>query len=154
VGPDRGLSVELPAGEGVTHSGFNPTAIDHRLPAPSTRCQVRHDVLVATWLSVALALSCYVQVTQAETFIVGPSATYTHIQDAIGSAQPGDSILVLPATYLENLDFMGKSLVLISASGPLTTIIDGRAEDIATIRLVNGEDSRTSIVGFTITGGR
>lgn len=42
------------------------------------------------------------------------------------SAKSGDTILVAPGTYLENLDFSGKDITLRSSEGPEVTIIDAQ----------------------------
>jgi len=76
------------------------------------------------------------------------------IQGAIDAASPGDTVLVEAGYYVENLDFLGKSIVLRSESGPETTTIDGRNADDSVIKIMNGEDTRTIVEGFTITGGR
>jgi hypothetical protein len=39
---------------------------------------------------------------------------YTSIQAAINDADNGDSVLVAPGTYFENIDFIGKSIVVTS----------------------------------------
>jgi hypothetical protein len=48
----------------------------------------------------------------------------TPIQDAIDGANPGDTIVVYPGTYFDNITLSKNSLTLISASGPALTIID------------------------------
>ncbi len=50
------------------------------------------------------------------------------IQAGINAANPGDTVLVSPGTYTENIDFMGKAITVISSAGPGTTVIDGSTE--------------------------
>src|SRR5437762_13858813 len=47
------------------------------------------------------------------------------IQAGIIAAANGDTVLVAPGTYHENIDFQGKAITLVSEQGASTTIIDG-----------------------------
>ncbi|MFW6056817.1 MAG: hypothetical protein ACOC9B_05875, partial [Chloroflexota bacterium] len=71
------------------------------------------------------------------------------IQDAINAAAPGDTILVNPGTYTENLS-IGKSLTLRSSGGADATTIDG------TINIDLVDDEHVVLggtgSGFEITG--
>ena len=82
---------------------------------------------------------------------------YATIQSAINEAISGDEILVDKGLYQENLDFMGKNLILRSYN-PLdpncveNTIIDG--DQLAScITLNSGEDKSAVIAGFNIQNG-
>lgn len=97
----------------------------------------------------------------ADTIIVDTTGAgdYITIQDGINAATEGDTILVHPATYEENIDFLGKniivaSLFLISEDTDyiLQTIIDGN-QNGSVARFANGEDSTTILTGFTIING-
>src|SRR5437867_13431554 len=50
---------------------------------------------------------------------------YPTIQTAIVAATAGDTILVGPGLYNENLDTQGKMLALISEAGAVNTVVDG-----------------------------
>ncbi len=93
------------------------------------------------------------------TTITVPSGQPT-IQMGINTAQPGDTVLVAPGTYSgeysRDLDFDGKTIILISEGGPEVTIIDCQADVDNRHRgflFHNGEDSSAIVEGFTITGG-
>ena len=80
------------------------------------------------------------------------------IQGAIDLAAPGDQIIVSPGLYLENIDFLGKDLTLISSAGPSETIIDGSMatqgpEMRSTVLFNSGETALATLDGFTIQGG-
>ncbi len=78
---------------------------------------------------------------------------YSTIQLAIDDANNGDIIEVLPGTYVETIDFKGKSITVRSSSGdPSNTIIDGGGNG-SVVTCVSGEDPNTLLSGFTITGG-
>ena len=84
--------------------------------------------------------------------------TFGTIQAAITASSNLDEIQVAPGTYLENLDFQGKAITLISTGGAESTIIDGStltrgALEGSTLILSSGEAAATIIDGFTVTGG-
>lgn len=86
---------------------------------------------------------------------------YTKIQDAINMASwNNDTILVWPGTYYENINFLGKDLVLASLfmnTGDRQyihqTIIDGNKNG-SVITLQNQETLASVICGFTIQNGK
>jgi len=81
------------------------------------------------------------------------------IQEAINASSNGDTVLVQPGIYYENINFNGHNIVLASlylstgdTSYISSTIIDGgRLGSVVTFS--NGEDSTAKIVGFTIQMG-
>ncbi|NOG55296.1 MAG: hypothetical protein HND57_13390 [Planctomycetes bacterium] len=89
-------------------------------------------------------------ICHAGTLVV-PDA-YPTIQDAINAAVDGDEILVREGLYYENLDLLGKRLVVRSEKGLDATVIDGQLEG-AVITCTGGEPAGTLITGFTIQGG-
>jgi hypothetical protein len=92
-------------------------------------------------------------------------AEYPTIQAAIDSAEPGDTVLVAPGHYVENIRFQGKGIVVASeyirSHDPAVigrTVIDGsrpRHPDTASVVLmIDQEDTTAKLIGFTLTGGR
>ncbi len=78
---------------------------------------------------------------------------YSTIQAAINAANTGDRVLVAPGTYIENINFNGKGIVVTSSQGPNITVIDGnQAGPVVTFD--SDEDNSSSISGFTIRNGR
>jgi hypothetical protein len=86
------------------------------------------------------------------------------IQAGIETATDGDTVLVSPGTYFENIDFGGKKIVVASHyildRDPSTitgTIIDGsqpiQPDTASCVLFVSGEDSSSILEGFTLTGG-
>jgi len=77
------------------------------------------------------------------------------IQAGIDSAATGDSVLVHLGTYPEHIDFKGKLISVIAASGPGNTIIDGSVPAVTgdVVTFQSGEGLESWLEGFTIQGG-
>lgn len=82
------------------------------------------------------------------------------IQHAIENASPGDTIILAPGIYYENIDMKGKRITLASqfifsrdTSDITATIIDGKNEKTV-IACDTYVDGRTLITGLTIRNGR
>ncbi|KPJ51926.1 hypothetical protein AMJ39_09040 [candidate division TA06 bacterium DG_24] len=106
--------------------------------------------------SVCLALVVAV-VSYATATILHVPSEYPTIQLGINAAVDGDTVLVAPGTYVENINFLGKAIVVTSEAGAESTIIDGSApahpDSGSVVYFVSGEDSNSIISGFTITSG-
>ena len=74
------------------------------------------------------------------------------IQGAIESASSGDTILVAPGTYTENIDFRGKAITVEGASAA-TTILQGGSAPGAVVKFTSGEGRGSVLSNFTIQGG-
>jgi len=106
---------------------------------------------------IALTALCILLTTlSATTHFVGPD-NFTTIQSAIVAAANGDSIIVHPGTYYENIDFLQKSLFLGSLYSTTQdptyisqTIIDGMRQG-PTVEILMCDD--VTIEGFTIQNG-
>ncbi|MDP2898654.1 MAG: right-handed parallel beta-helix repeat-containing protein, partial [bacterium] len=83
--------------------------------------------------------------------------SYELIQPAIAMATPGDEIVVQPARYVKNVDFLGKAATLRStnpsdAAVVAATILDGGGRG-SVVGFTRGEGRDSVLSGFTITGG-
>jgi len=85
---------------------------------------------------------------------------YTSIQDAINAAQHGNTIIVYPGTYNENINFYGKRILLTSLyltsenDGDISnTVINGN-QNGSVVTFEYGEDDRSILSGFVITNGK
>lgn len=97
-------------------------------------------LILASVLSNAGALTIYVP------------DHYSTIQEAIAAAEDADTVIVRPGYYAENIDYLGKSIVVMSEQGPLITTIDGNQAG-SVVTFVNGEGPNAVLQGFTITNG-
>ena len=120
------------------------------------------DLIMKKILLITLITSCFVIISSAQ--IIHVPADQPTIQAGINAATTGDTVLVAPETYFENIRFMGKAITLASefindsdTSHIFNTIIDGSQatdpDSSATVMFLNYEDSTSIINGFTITGG-
>jgi hypothetical protein len=109
------------------------------------------------WAISATVIICFCAVAQAT--IINVPADYSTIQQGINAGNDGDTVLVQPGTYVENINFNGHNIVLsslfLTTGDPAyisSTIIDGDAAG-PVILLVSGENENTVIAGFTIQNG-
>ena len=84
---------------------------------------------------------------------------YETIQEAIDTAVDGDTVLVAPGVYVENINFEGKgitvaSLILTTSDETYidSTIIDANGEG-SVVRFDHDEDENSILIGFTLTEG-
>ena len=75
-----------------------------------------HAVVAA---SLCLAITCGLAVAD----IINVPGDFPTIQLAIDAAVNGDEILVAPGTYVENLDYSGKTIIIRSTGGADATTI-------------------------------
>jgi hypothetical protein len=78
-----------------------------------------------------------------------PENPFCSIQHAIGLTGSGDTIIVAPGTYTENISLDNDITLISEDQHPKSTIIDGG--EITTA--VTVENDNSTIQGFTITGG-
>ncbi|MBC8450671.1 right-handed parallel beta-helix repeat-containing protein, partial [bacterium] len=90
----------------------------------------------------------------------GGGGDYTTISEGIAAASGGDTVLIAAGTYSDtlntDLDFAGKSILVISESGPEVTIINCEYPGGPYRRAFffhSGEDTTSIVDGLTITSG-
>jgi len=84
--------------------------------------------------------------------IINVPASQPTIQAGINAASNGDTVLVAPGTYTENINFGGKAITVTSSGGPSVTIIDGGAKG-SVVTFNTGETTSSVLSGFTIQNG-
>ncbi len=110
-------------------------------------------------LGAASGATWYVDAGNTTPPYLGTQADpFDEITDGITAALNGDTVLVMPGTYTENIDFSGKAITVKSNDGPLTTIIDGGTSPWpgfeSAVYFQSGEGNDSIIDGFTITNGK
>jgi hypothetical protein len=104
-------------------------------------------------LTTVLATAIAGAACSASVDILNVPQEYTTIQSAIAAAADGDEIVVSPGTYDEQLNLLGKQIVVRSLLGAELTVIRGSASAGSVITCSTGETNATVIQGFRITGG-
>ena len=109
---------------------------------------------ILPFISFIIIMNCYLFAT-----IINIPDDQQTIQEGIDVAIDGDTVLVQPGTYYENINYNGKNITV--ASLFLTTqdttyisetVIDGD-NTWCVVTFMNGEDSTAVLVGFIITNG-
>ncbi len=101
--------------------------------------------------AVFLLTLIFAIVTFAE--VINVPEDFETIQGAIDAAEDGDTVLVAPGEYVENVNFEGKAISLIgNPEDPSEVIIDGD-ESGSVVTFVNGEERTSILIGFTIRNG-
>jgi hypothetical protein len=103
----------------------------------------------STLSTVLLAFAAAITSQASVIHVPGDQPT---IQAGINAAATGDSVLVDPGTYFENINFSGKAITVGSASGAAVTIIDGgNVAPVATFS--SGETPSSVLSRFTLQHG-
>jgi hypothetical protein len=92
-------------------------------------------------------------------FLVAPTTIFVPgdrptIQEAINVSWNGDTVLVQPGVYQQNIFFNGKRIKLFSETGPESTVLAKLVDGAPLVSFSNDEDSNTVLRGFTLQGAR
>lgn len=106
--------------------------------------------LFLQYLCVLILMSVGWRIAWAD--ILSVPSNYATIQQAIDAATSGDTVLVAPGAYVENINFLGKAITVQSQSGPEITTITGSFDE-AIVRFSSGEGIDSKLEGFTLQFG-
>jgi nitrous oxidase accessory protein NosD len=101
---------------------------------------------------LAALLAGLVFATPAGASVLKVPHDFSTVQAAINAAAPGDTVLVAPGKYFENIDFLGKRITVTSKKGPKKTILDGQQAG-PVVTFVSGEGPASILNGFTVRNG-
>ena len=107
-------------------------------------------------ISILSLIMCVVACNFSFASTINVPTDHTNIQAAIDAAVDGDTILIKPGTYTENINFKGKTIVVGSLylstedeSYISSTIIDGGMKG-PVVLFENNENRESQLVGLTI----
>jgi len=103
--------------------------------------------LLAAGLAAAAVLTTH-GARAADVDVAPPGS----IQAAIAAAGDGDVVHVAPGTYVEDLDFLGKAII-VRGAGADTTVVQGTGTG-PVVTFASGEGPASVLDGVTVTGGR
>ena len=114
------------------------------MPRSSSRLPVTFSTLLIAFLAQCSAFA------QNTIHVPGDQAT---VQGAINAANNGDTVLVAPGTYVENINFSGKAITVTSSGGAAQTVLDG-GMSAPVVTFSGGEGLNSVLNGLTLQNGR
>jgi len=84
--------------------------------------------------------------------VINVPADQPTIQAGIDGASDGDTVLVAPGTYRENINFKGKAITVKSTSGRASTTIEAASAG-SVVTFNSGESLNSVLNGFTLRNG-
>ncbi len=102
----------------------------------------RCSALFRTFCLLLLAIAP----TALRAAIINVPANQPTIQAAINAAANGDTILVAPGTYYENINFNGKAITVTSSGGAAVTTINGGYKGGMATVIFNSNETSASVL--------
>ncbi|MFZ1683991.1 MAG: hypothetical protein WAU88_07640 [Candidatus Zixiibacteriota bacterium] len=102
---------------------------------------------------LAICLTILLGVSSGFSTTIQVPSNQTTIQAGINAAVNGDTVLVAPGIYSENVRYLGKRVVVKSVAGAAGTTIQAANAAEAAVRFDQSEPKGAALIGFTVTGG-
>ncbi|MDD5427103.1 MAG: thrombospondin type 3 repeat-containing protein, partial [candidate division Zixibacteria bacterium] len=115
----------------------------------------RISLLMLVFISLpvfSMASSFHVSMSGSDIDGTGMSATpFASVQHALDIAADGDTILVGPGTYIENIVFSGKEVLVKATGGPAVTFLEPLDPAVPIVSFSAKEGPQAIIDGFSIS---
>jgi hypothetical protein len=111
---------------------------------------VRHFFLRVTCFLGVLTILGWSSSTVSAAVLQVP-ADFSSIQAAMDAAADLDTVLVAPGSYVGEIDFGSKSVVLLSSGGARSTVLAGSGANSPVVMF--GKNSHGTLQGFAVTDG-
>ena len=98
---------------------------------------------------LAALLAVLVLAVSVQASVIDVPTDFTAIQQAIDASSNGDTVLVAPGTYTENIDFGNKDIVLSSSGGAGETFLHPFDADLPIISIKDTTVRHGTVYGFT-----
>jgi DNA-binding beta-propeller fold protein YncE len=137
-----------------TFTGWSPSPCATSFAMPTNALTCTANFVQNTFCPNAI---CNVVKTGSDTTGDGSEAKpFATIQHGIDVAKTDYTVLVHPGTYIENLKFGNKNIIVKSKEGATKTIIDGNKQESVVTFIHDGDitlGAAATLQGFTITNG-
>lgn len=94
------------------------------------------------------------------TGVIRVPGVYSTIEEGLAAADPGDTVLVGPGTYVEGSLTIDEDIVLMSEAGPESTIIDAEGQELmasiphSTVLSLEGVGNACQVIGLDLRGAQ
>ena len=109
------------------------------------RIRISNGIVWGEWVSILFRTHF-----QSRTVVIPDD--FGTIQEGINRIIDGDTVLVHPGEYEEQIDFIGKAIVVKSSGGAQVTTINNTVSDGPVVNFSHSEDTLSILDGFKIVG--